>query len=291
MRTSSKQSHEEAVSPHLTALDRIRVWHLLFGGLLVFLASGSVSAAVQGTFEAFQSFTVVAITWVVTVVGWFGWTVFYQGVSLTALFGQPPTRLRVWGLVALGFFASYLMGRADVNVILPLLKESGPVWIADWYSASIRQPAEEVPTIVRGVLVAVMFAGVFEEILFRGLIFQRWASAWDRPFGALLVTSLLFAVLHGTLLTPFVFAVAATLLYIQTRSLWTPIAMHVIQNGINLTNLDPAEAVLVPLGIAGRQEFGWTCFAVSVVLTTVLFWRCGRRLGDTLPYVANEDAS
>lgn len=246
---------------------------------------------VQGTFGAFQSLTVVAITWFVSILGWITWTVVHQGLSLTALFGRPPMSLWAWSLIGVGFFADYFMGRADLNVIIPLLEETSPVWIADWYAASTGHPPEEVPKIVRGVLTGILFAGVFEEVLFRGLIFQRWARSWNQSVGALLATSVLFAALHGTLLSTFVFAVATTLLYVQTRSLWAPVAMHMARNGFILTDLAPAEAVLVPLGIGGRQEFGWTCFAISVMLITLLFWLCNSRLGDPLPYIANENAS
>ena len=290
MTNSPTQDWKKPASPRTTALDRIRVWHLLLGSLLVFLATGSVSAAVRGTFAAFQSFTVLAITWVVSILGWIMWAAFRQELSLTALFGRPPTSFQAWILVAMGFFANYFMARADLNVIIPLLEKTSPALITDWYAASTGQAPEEVPKIVQGALAGVLFAGVFEEILFRGLIFQRWARAWKRPFVALLVASGLFATLHGTLLSTFVFAVAATLLYIQTRSLWAPVVMHMAQNGTSLMDLNLAEAVLVPLGIAGRQEFGWTCFAISVVLITVLFWRCRSSLDEPLPYVANEDA-
>jgi len=287
---SPPQNGQEQTSPRETALDRIRVWHLLLGSLIVFLASGSVAAAIQGTFAAFQSFTVLAITWFGSVVGWITWTAFRQGLSLAALFGRPPVSLRAWSLIGVGFFADYFMGRADLNVIIPLLEKTSPTLIADWYAASTVQPPAQVPDIVLSALAGILFAGVFEEILFRGLIFQCWARAWNRPIGALLIASGLFAVLHGTLLSTFVFAVAATLLYIQTQSLWAPVAMHMAANGIILMDLNPAEALLVPLGIAGRQEFGWTCFAISVVLITVLFWRCRSSLDEPLPYVANEDA-
>ncbi|WP_157942178.1 CPBP family intramembrane glutamic endopeptidase [Salinibacter altiplanensis] len=291
MTHSSPQNGQELTSPRTTALDRIRVWHLLLGSLLVFLASGSVAAALRGTFAAFQSFTVLAITYVGSVVGWITWTAFRQGLSLTALFGRPPMSLRAWSLIGVVFFADQFMARADLNVIIPLLEKTAPALIADWYAASTVQPPEQVPNIVLSALTGILFAGVVEEILFRGLIFQRWARTWNRPVGALLVTSGLFAALHGgTLLSTFVFGVAATLLYIQTRSLWAPVAMHMATNGIIIMDLNPAEAVLVPLGIGGRQEFGWTCFVLSMVLITVLFWCCRRKLSDPLPYITNKDA-
>ena len=93
MINSPTQEWKEPASSYTAALDRIRVWHLLLGSLFVFLASGSVTAAIRGTFAAFQSFTVMAITWIVSVLGWITWTAFRQGLSLTALFGRPPMSL------------------------------------------------------------------------------------------------------------------------------------------------------------------------------------------------------
>ena len=53
---------------------------------------------------------------------------------------------------------------------------------------------------------------------------------------------------------------------------------------------NPAEAVRVLLGIGGRQEVGWTCFVISMVLIAVRFGCCSRRGIDPPPYITNGDA-
>ncbi len=69
-----------------------------------------------------------------------------------------------------------------------------------------------------------------------------------------------------------------------------PLTVRKCPPQIHRHSASPAESVLVPFEIGRGQESGWTCFVISTVPITVLFWRCTRRLSDPLPYVTNEDA-
>lgn len=69
-----------------------------------------------------------------------------------------------------------------------------------------------------------------EEIVFRGLIFRRWACKWGIN-RALFASSILFGLMHGS---NFVFATTLglffALLYLRSGSLWLPIAAHSLWN-------------------------------------------------------------
>ncbi len=88
-------------------------------------------------------------------------------------------------------------------------------------------------------ILAILLAPVFEEILFRGLllpVIARRFGAW----AALLVTSFLFASIHGHLpsfATLFAFAFALGSAYILTGSLTVAIVMHALFNGITVSIL------------------------------------------------------
>lgn len=80
-----------------------------------------------------------------------------------------------------------------------------------------------------GVVMAVCFAPILEEYLFRGYLLNRWTlkfGAWP----ATLLSSFLFAVLHPDVLGAFVFAVFQCLLYMKTRSLIGPMLIHFSNN-------------------------------------------------------------
>jgi membrane protease YdiL (CAAX protease family) len=84
------------------------------------------------------------------------------------------------------------------------------------------------------VLLAVGLAPVFEEILFRGMLLPVLARRYG-GWAAVLLTSFLFAVIHGHLpsfLTLFALSGALSLAYILSGSVVVPIAMHAFFNGI-----------------------------------------------------------
>lgn len=80
----------------------------------------------------------------------------------------------------------------------------------------------------------VVVAPVAEEVLFRGYLLQKIrkrAPLWI----AILITSLLFAVVHfawNVGVDVFVLSIALCVLRVATGSLWAPILLHMIKNGI-----------------------------------------------------------
>jgi membrane protease YdiL (CAAX protease family) len=85
-------------------------------------------------------------------------------------------------------------------------------------------------------LTAVVLAPLFEELLFRGVIFSALLKI-SSPWPAIVVQALVFALLHlhGPALLPlFTLAVTLSLAYVMTRSLWTPIIIHAMFNAVAL---------------------------------------------------------
>jgi membrane protease YdiL (CAAX protease family) len=100
------------------------------------------------------------------------------------------------------------------------------------YLSGARDFADRLPMI----LMAVAVAPVAEEVIFRGYlhgVLRKYAGRWI----SLLVTSLIFAAMHGHLpaLVPlFLLAVALVLVYEKTGSLWAPILMHATFNTVTV---------------------------------------------------------
>jgi len=86
------------------------------------------------------------------------------------------------------------------------------------------------------LILAVGLAPLFEETVFRGVLLPLFA----RRFGlgvSVLLTSAIFAGIHANLYATaplFVVAVGCSLAYVYTGSLWVPVTMHALFNGINL---------------------------------------------------------
>ena len=85
------------------------------------------------------------------------------------------------------------------------------------------------------IISAVVVAPLVEEIIFRGYIYPV-LKRFTHPAFSCVMTSLLFAVIHTNvegLISLFFLAIVLTMFYEKTKSIWVPILMHSIFNGVN----------------------------------------------------------
>ena len=86
------------------------------------------------------------------------------------------------------------------------------------------------------ILSAIVIAPISEELIFRGYIFgvlRRYAGRW----WAMVISASVFAAIHAhvpSLAGLFVLAVALTLVYEGAGSLWAPVLMHALFNGVTV---------------------------------------------------------
>jgi membrane protease YdiL (CAAX protease family) len=81
-------------------------------------------------------------------------------------------------------------------------------------------------------VLVVVLAPLFEEFIFRGLLFRSLRRATGLPL-AVAGSAAVFAVIHPpvSFLPVFVLGVVAALAFERTRLLWAPIAAHAVYNG------------------------------------------------------------
>lgn len=85
-------------------------------------------------------------------------------------------------------------------------------------------------------LLTVVAAPVIEEMIFRGVVFSAFSERFGSGWGAL-VSAAVFASLHPDLYAAvpiFVLALVLAELFRRSRSLWVPIAAHLVFNGVGL---------------------------------------------------------
>lgn len=81
------------------------------------------------------------------------------------------------------------------------------------------------------LLSAVLLAPVVEELVFRGIFLHRLTVKWNLR-DAILISSLIFGLLHGLNLGAFVFGLVMSLLYLESGSLRLTIACHSLHNAL-----------------------------------------------------------
>lgn len=101
---------------------------------------------------------------------------------------------------------------------------------------------------ILGIISVCIFAPIMEEVIFRGFFLNRMAYKWGiKP--AIIVSSLIFGFGHIDVIGAFLFGVIMCLLYIKTKSLWTAIIVHALNNTIvtiiQFSSLGEEEAISI----------------------------------------------
>jgi membrane protease YdiL (CAAX protease family) len=88
------------------------------------------------------------------------------------------------------------------------------------------------------ILSAVILAPLFEELVFRAHIQPALRKFTNMPWLAVIITSVLFALVHGIwwMMPPlFVLAFGMGYVYERTRNIWAAITIHAAFNALSLT--------------------------------------------------------
>ena len=103
------------------------------------------------------------------------------------------------------------------------------------------------------ILIIGILAPVCEELMFRGLIYERLTS-FSNPRSAMIVTSILFGVFHGTMIQiiyAFFFSLFMIYAYRRAGSFLAPVMFHIISNltCIALSQIDTLSSMGYSIGI------------------------------------------
>ena len=151
---------------------------------------------------------------------------------------------------------------------------------------------EEMPMPESGILLAfeiimiTILAPIVEEFIFRGVILKRLikkTSVW----GGILLSSLLFGVLHADLIGAFLFGIITALLVLRTGNLLIPILLHMLNNTLAVILMYlPSSWVqwLDVIALTSRSDVAATAaphlilLTISTILTAYIVYRLGKGL-------------
>lgn len=225
----------------------------MFGFLSLFAVVAALTSGEPGNEELFASLLYVPL------LGWVGYLVWRHGVRLGAFFRLP--RIGWYWFVVLGMSVasfSFSIGASNITAAL----------FPDYVAGAEVSPSSGVGVLAFSLVVVPPFV---EELIFRGVLLERWAVKW-RLGVAIVVQGICFGILHVDPVGAGVFGVIMALMYLRCRTLWVPIAMHALNNGVVLLAvLLVPEAANVP---EEPQSLG------EAVITGGIF------MGVALPFIA-----
>ena len=112
-----------------------------------------------------------------------------------------------------------------------LLINAWGIFKYDWDFAKVSRLIYSEPLVMQ-ILVIGFIVPICEELLFRGIIYER-ISQTGKPFTAMMLTSVLFAFFHGTFIQivyAFVFSCLLIYAYQKCGSFIAPLSFHIISN-------------------------------------------------------------
>ena len=129
-------------------------------------------------------------------------------------------------VLVLNVFFSLLLPCILSNIDF-IISVTDPNWISLW---TIDETAP-VEILIFDVLATIIFAPITEELIFRGVLFNR-LKIRTGIVPAILVSSLLFGLGHefGGIISAFLFGICMCILYIKTDNILITIAAHFLNN-------------------------------------------------------------
>ncbi|CAH0156990.1 CPBP family intramembrane glutamic endopeptidase [Chryseobacterium sp. Bi04] len=155
--------------------------------------------------------------------------------------------------------------------VTSLIPTTGPVF-GDFYEYFIQLMNQLTDDPVVMIIMTVMLAPIFEEIIFRGIIQKGLINKGVKPWKAIVYASIIFGVVHGNpwqFISAVILGCILGLVYHKTKTLLLPILLHAFNN-LSLSLL-----VLYGKDESFAKVFNvseWLILAVGLVLFSLFYY-------------------
>lgn len=177
-------------------------------------------------------------------------TVVYLGRHYVELsFGRIGKRM-VWPAVGM----SVLMATAYVLVLVSVFTLIDIEHLFPQQTEHLDKSVQRLFPGIAGLLFGCIFCPILEEIGLRGILLGGLLKTQYRPWLGILVTSLVFALLHGMgvhFVSSFIFALIVGWLYWRTGSIIPCMIVHIVNNSLSFIELSGTSNVVCLLILVG----------------------------------------
>ena len=285
------------VGPRDNPFERVRSRWLLpcaFGAavavlLLLMLATGIIGLATGGAFgddDATREILAMLAGYG-GMVAWLLWACRRAGVNLRRLIGRVPAG-HDWAVTGALLAVTMAFSYGSWELVAWILSRAAPE-VLNWLVQMLPdRPAGNLGHDIFTVLIVVVAAPLVEEVLFRGVLVNRWGVKWGLGAG-IAVSAVAFGILHANVIGIGVVGLVAAILYIRTRTLIVPIAFHATNNTIGAVGMYLPGGSDTAVIIDGD---GWLGFLLVFVTLPVLIWYVWRfwpKRDAAIPYMAEDD--
>lgn len=169
------------------------------------------------------------------------------------------------------FFFLFMLPFAEF--LTSMVPTTGPRWLEDLYHEIIRAFEIMLDYKVAGFITVCLFAPIFEEILFRGILLRGLLQNRVHPIMAIGLSSLLFGFAH---LNPWQFLGAGLLgcvfgfVYYQTKALWICILLHALNNSLSFVMMIKYETMEENISDPNNYGNVFLSFLVAIIIGWII---------------------
>lgn len=169
------------------------------------------------------------------------------------------------------FFFLFMLPFAEF--LTSMVPTTGPRWLEDLYHEIIRAFEIMLNYKVAGFITVCLFAPIFEEILFRGILLRGLLQNRIHPIMAIGLSSLLFGFAH---LNPWQFLGAGLLgcvfgfVYYQTKALWICILLHALNNSLSFVMMIKYETMEENISDPNNYGNVFLSFLVAIIIGWII---------------------
>lgn len=169
------------------------------------------------------------------------------------------------------FFFLFMLPFAEF--LTSMVPTTGPRWLEDLYHEIIRAFEIMLDYKVAGFITVCLFAPIFEEVLFRGILLRGLLQNRVHPIMAIGLSSLLFGFAH---LNPWQFLGAGLLgcvfgfVYYQTKALWICILLHALNNSLSFVMMIKYETMEENISDPNNYWNVFLSFLVAIIIGWII---------------------
>jgi len=190
-------------------------------------------------------------------------------------------RIKNWnqiGLVILiaitGLFLSGALGDLTEKIPTPIALKNWATQMEDQYKKALYAMTQmkSVLDLLFAIIAVAVVPAIVEELFFRASL-QKIIMDWTgKPYVAIVVTAVIFSAFHFSyfgFLSRMSLGIILGIIYYYTKTIWLPIFMHFINNGIGITILYFVrnDSKKMDAVIDGNLPFYWVVLALFVIIT------------------------
>ena len=233
---------DRSVANFNTRLRTIRIRDLIAGIIIAGIISGILMAIFPVLYESDDLFFIVFVGLILLFFVWSLKGTTGLDTNLGKVFEKNNIKeiLYIFAInLIFAFLFTYLISLLDI-----VLGFGDPTWISIWDIDSV---TVDSGTLIFDAITAIIFAPIIEELIFRGVLFNRLKIRIG-IIPAMIISSFLFGIGHdfGGITSAFLFGICMCILYLKTDNILVPMTVHFINNVVatllELTSFDAVTA-------------------------------------------------